>query len=89
MFYHDEVFDDKARLGISLARRTGRWKLLKVMGDVIQYSNYIDVGKKEKLKKWKNLHIVLMNIYWNVLKVWNYVTWLLQLPSNESSHNNG
>lgn len=47
MFYQDEVFDDKARLGISLARRTGRWKLLKVMGDVIQYSNYIDVGKKK------------------------------------------
>lgn len=34
MFYHGEVFDDKVRLGIALARRTGRWKLLKGMDDV-------------------------------------------------------
>lgn len=34
MFYHYEVFDDKVRFGICLSRRTGRWKCLKVMGDV-------------------------------------------------------
>lgn len=44
----------------------------------IRYSNCIGMGSP-KLKKWKNLHIGLMSIYWNVLKVWNYVIWILQL----------